>query len=81
MDTDGLTENLPEQLQDVEFDDNLEVFGLAAGSFLVIAGLATVAGMPWTYKASLAAAGLQVLGALATAGVGAGIVWLTQTQR
>lgn len=80
MSTDDLRERLPEQLRDVEFEDSLEPWGLAAGGFLVVVGLATVAGMPWTTKASLAAAGLQVLGALATAAVGAGLVWLTWTQ-
>jgi hypothetical protein len=81
MDTDDLQESLPEPLQDVEFEDRLEVFGLVTGAFLVLAGLATVAGAPWTHKASIAASILQVLGALGTAGVGAGLVWLTQTQR
>lgn len=81
MSTDGLQERLPEQLRDVEFEDRLEIWGLLAGSFLFVVGLATVAGMPWTTKGSVGAAVLQVFGALATAAIGAGLVWLTQTQR
>ena len=81
MNVSELQENLPEPLQRVEFGDRLAVFGLLAGGFLVLAGLATVAGTPWTHKASMAASVLQVVGALATAGVGAALVWLTQTQR
>lgn len=78
MDTDAARERLPEQLRDVEFDDRLELFGLAAGVFLVLVGLATIAGTPWTHKASIGAAALQVVGALGTAAVGAGLLWLTQ---
>lgn len=81
MNTDDVKENLPEQLQDVEFEDRLELFGLAAGVFLVVVGLATVAGAPWTHKASLGASVLQVLGALGTVAVGAGLVWLARTER
>jgi hypothetical protein len=78
MNTDDIRKHLPEQLDDVEFDDNLALVGTLAGGFLVLAGLGTVAGTPWTHKASLAAAAVQVLGALATAAVGAGLVWLSQ---
>jgi hypothetical protein len=80
MNTDDLQENLPEPLQDVEFEDRLEVLGLVTGAFLVLAGLATVAGTPWTHKASIVASAIQVLGALGTAGIGAGLIWLTRTE-
>lgn len=89
MDTDEAKENLPDRLtkaefgdrlRSVEFEDRLELFGLAAGLFLVVVGLATVAGTPWTHKASLGASILQVIGALGTAAVGAGILWLTRTE-
>lgn len=79
MNTDDLQESLPEGLQNVEFEDRLELFGLATGVLLVLVGLGTVAGMPWTHKASIGAAAFQVLGALATVAVGAGLVWLTRT--
>jgi hypothetical protein len=79
MNTDDVQENLPEPLQDVEFQDRLEVLGLAAGVFLVLVGLGTVAGTPWTHKAGIAASVIQVLGALGTAGIGAGLIWLTRT--
>lgn len=88
MTTDEAKESLPDRLRSVEFrdrladhefEDRLELFGLLAGGFLVVVGLATVAGTPWTHKASLGASILQVVGALGTAAVGAGLVWLTQT--
>lgn len=81
MDTDESTGSLRDRVTDVEFEDRLEVFGLAAGVFLLVVGLATVAGTPWTHKASLGASLLQVVGALGTAAIGAGLLWLTQTQR
>jgi len=52
--------------------------GVGVGVFLVLVGLATVAGMPWTTKATIAAAAVQIVGALGTAVVGAGLVWLSR---
>jgi len=60
------------------FDDRLESVGVAVGVLLVLVGLATVAGFPWATKGDVAASVLQVLGALGTAGVGAGLVWLSR---
>lgn len=60
------------------FDDRLEPIGIGVGVLLVLVGLATVAGAPWTTKLSIGAAVLQVVGALATAAVGAGLVWLAR---
>lgn len=60
------------------FDDTLEPVGIAVGVLLVLVGLATVAGMPWTTKATMAAAAVQVVGALGTAAIGAGLVWLAR---
>lgn len=81
MTTDEPSGILPDRLGDVEFADRLEVVGLVAGVFLVVVGLATIAGAPWTHKASIGASVLQVVGALGTAGIGAGLVWLTRTER
>lgn len=60
------------------FDDRLEPVGVAVGVLLVLVGLGTIAGFPWATKASMGAAVLQVVGALATAAVGAGLVWLSR---
>lgn len=60
------------------FDDRLEPIGIGVGVLLVLVGLATVAGTPWTTKLSIGAALLQVIGALATAAVGAGLVWIAR---
>jgi hypothetical protein len=60
--------------------DRLEAVGIAVGVFLVLVGLGTVAGFPWATKGDTAAAVLQVVGALGTAAVGAGLVWLSRTE-
>jgi len=61
------------------FDDRLEAVGIAVGVFLVLVGLGTVAGFPWATKGDTAAA-LQVVGALGTAAVGAGLVRLSRIE-
>ncbi|PSP85933.1 hypothetical protein BRC83_02255 [Halobacteriales archaeon QS_1_68_17] len=59
------------------FRDTLEPLGVAAGAFLVLVGLGTIAGTPWTTKAGGIAALLQVVGAVGTAAVGIGLAWLS----
>lgn len=81
MNVDTIRESAPERFRDIEFEDRLDVVGVAAGAFLVVVGLATVVGASWAQKGDLLAAALQVLGALATAGVGVALVWLTQVDR
>lgn len=61
----------------LDFDDVLEPLGTVVGVLLVLIGLATVAGTPWTTSGAVAG-GLQSLGALGTAAVGAGLVWLSR---
>lgn len=61
------------------FADPLEPLGVAAGALLVLVGLATIAGMPWTVKGDALASLLQVLGALGAVGIGAGLAWLSRT--
>lgn len=75
MNADELTDRLP------EFEDRLEPLGVAAGAFLVLVGVATLVGMPWNHTNDIGAAAVQILGTLATIGVGAGLLWLAQTRR
>ncbi|MCU4718555.1 hypothetical protein [Halapricum hydrolyticum] len=58
--------------------DRLELFGTLTGVLLVLIGLGTIAGMPWQTNGDAAVSVLQLLGVLATMGVGAGLVWLTR---
>lgn len=60
------------------FDDRLEPVGIAVGVLLVLVGLGTIAGFPWATKGDALASVLQVVGALGTAAIGAGLVWLSR---
>jgi len=61
------------------FDDRLEPVGIAVGVLLVLIGIATVAGTPWTVKGDAIASALQVLGVVLTVGIGVLLVWLSRT--
>ena len=63
------------------FDDKLEPLGIAAGVFLVLAGLGTLAGAPWATNPETVAVVVQIIGALATVALGAGLAYLSWTGR
>ena len=60
------------------FADTLEPLGIVIGVFLVLVALGTLVGMPWQVK-GMGAAIVQIIAALATAGIGAGLVYLSWT--
>lgn len=60
------------------FADRLEPLGIAAGAFLVVVGLGTVAAMPWTTNGSIIVSALQMLGVAATIALGVGLAWLVR---
>ncbi|MFW6265824.1 MAG: hypothetical protein ACOC2A_03505 [Halanaeroarchaeum sp.] len=60
------------------FADTLEPLGTVVGGLLVLMGLGTIVGMPWATNGDLAASIVQILGILATMGVGVGLVWLSR---
>ena len=59
--------------------DRLELFGVLAGAFVVLVGLGTLVGMPWTQYDSLAITIGRIIGTLGTIAVGLGIIWLVKT--
>jgi hypothetical protein len=63
----------------LDFEDRLEPVGIAVGALLVLVGVATVLGMPWGVK-PVGPALVQVLGALATAAIGAGLVYISRVE-
>lgn len=64
---------------DLPVEDSLEALGLAVGAYLVLVGLATLVGMPWTNKPGGAAvAAANVGGAVAAVAVGVGLAWLVR---
>lgn len=62
------------------FDDSLDAYGVLVGAFVALVGVGTLVGMPWQYANSTAVTVLQILGALATVGIGVGLAWLAHTQ-
>lgn len=61
-----------------DFEDALEPVGVVVGVLVVLVGLTTLAGTPWTNKNSVALMLGQILGSLATVAIGAGLVWLAR---
>lgn len=49
---------------------------VALGTYIVLAGVATLAGMPWQYTGGLGIAAARILGALLAVGIGVGLAWL-----
>jgi len=62
------------------FEDRLEPLGITVGIFLVLVGVATIAGLPWTVK-PMTVALVQVLAAFGTIGIGAGLAYISWTGR
>jgi hypothetical protein len=55
--------------------DTLAGVGAGLGALLVIIGIATVLGQPWTTN-SLAGAGVKVFGGIVAVVIGVGLAWL-----
>lgn len=53
-----------------QFEDKLEILGILAGAFVVIVGLGTLSGMPWTTNEETAAVVVQMLGIVIMIAVG-----------
>lgn len=64
----------------VDFQDRLEPLGIAVGALLVVFGLGTVLGLPWTTKGSVAASAVQLVGVAAMIALGVGLVWLSRLE-
>lgn len=67
-------------MQQQVFADRLDALGVLVGVFVALVGLGTLVGMPWQYGSSTVTMVLQILGALATVALGAGLVWLTHSK-
>ena len=63
----------------IGFEDRLELFGLLAGAFLVIAGLGMLVNQPWATAIDTTTAIVQVVGIVATVAVGVVLVLVTRS--
>lgn len=62
-----------------QFDDFEEPLGVGVGVLLVLIGLGTVSGMPWTTNGDVVASVLQILGVLLTVALGAGLIYVSRS--
>lgn len=76
IDTEATIETVSERLPD--FDDHLEPLGTVAGAFLVLVGLATLAGRPWRFSGDILISLVQLGGIAGTIAIGIAIVWLAR---
>jgi len=58
------------------FDDLTEPLGVGIGVLLVLIGLGTLSGMPWTTNGDIVASALQIVGVLLTIGLGVGLAYV-----
>lgn len=60
-----------------DFKDTLEPLGIGVGVLLVLVGLGTLAGQPWSTLNSTGALVIQLVGVLALFAIGAALAWLS----
>ena len=61
-------------------EDPLEPLGVVFGVLLVLIGIGTLVGTPWSYKSGSVVLMIgQIIGALAAIGIGAALAWVTRT--
>lgn len=62
-------------------DDPLKPLGVAGGVFLVLAAAGTIIGAPWATQATTGGAVVQVLGAVLMAILGAGLAYVSWSDK
>lgn len=58
-------------------EDRLTAIGVGLGAFVIIAGLGTLLGLPWTTTEDTAAAAVQMVGIVVTIAIGVVLIALT----
>jgi hypothetical protein len=61
----------------IDFEDRLAVLGVLAGAFVIVVGLGTLLGLPWTTTESTTAAVIQLVGIVANIAIGAVLIVIT----
>jgi hypothetical protein len=67
-------------MEAIQFEDKLEPLGILTGAILVLMGLGTLVGQPWTTTGSAAVSVLQLLGVGLTVAIGVALAWLSYVQ-
>jgi len=63
-----------------DFEDKLELLGLITGVFIVVTGLGTLAGAPWSTADGAGPAVIQVAGVFLLIALGVAIVLFTHSE-
>ena len=58
-------------------EDRLTAIGVGLGAFVILAGLGTLLGLPWTTTEDTAAAAVQMVGIVVTIAIGVVLIALT----
>lgn len=61
----------------IDFEDNLAILGVLVGAFVVVVGLGTLLGQPWTTTENTSAVVVQLVGIVATIAIGVLLIVLT----
>jgi predicted membrane-bound spermidine synthase len=61
------------------FEDRLEWLGILVGAFVIVVGIGSLSGLPWTTAESTLAAGIQVVGIFGIISVGIVLVLFAYT--
>lgn len=62
-----------------DYEDKLEVLGILVGAFVVVVGLGALSGLPWTTNENTIAGIIQLVGIIATIGVGVVLILAVYT--
>lgn len=62
------------------FDDRLELFGLLAGVFVILAGLGMLTAQPWSTAEGSAAALVRLLGIVVAVAIGIVVIIVTRNE-
>lgn len=61
----------------IDFEDRLAMLGVLVGGFVIVVGLGTLLGTPWTTTGSTLAVVVQMVGIVATVAVGIALIVVT----
>jgi len=67
-------------MEAIQFEDKLEPLGILAGALLVLMGLGTLVGQPWTTASGTVVLLIQLLGVVLTIGIGVAVAWLSYVE-
>ena len=65
----------------IDFEDNLAILGVLVGGFVVVVGLGTLLGQPWTTTESTSAVVVQLVGIVTMVAIGLLLIIITYADK